>query len=192
VNDSPRKIVRYNMRTMGGTRVDRAASATDQRAVFAALADRQLDAAYRLAGVILGDPFEAQDATHDAVVTAWKQYRSLRDPDRFEAWFSRILVNTCRDRLRRRGRRPSVQLEQAPELRGVADLIGQTEDRLILGRAFETLNPDHRVVIALRFYADLSVDQIAAQLGVPAGTVKSRLHLATRRLHAALGGEENR
>ena len=180
------------MRTMGEIRVEPSSATSDQRAVFAALADRQLDAAYRLAGVILGDPFEAQDATHDAVVTAWKRYRSLRDPDRFEAWFSRILVNTCRDRLRRRRRRPSVQLESAPELRSAGDAIGQAEDRLILDHAFESLSPDHRLVVALRFYGDLSVDQIAEQLGVPAGTVKSRLHLATRRLHAALTGEETR
>ena len=65
----------------------------DQRAAFAELADHHLAGAYRLAGVILGDPVEAQDATHDAVVAAWRRYGSLRDPARFEAWFQRILVN---------------------------------------------------------------------------------------------------
>ena len=64
--------------------VERAAAVNDRRAAFAALADRELDGAYRLAGVILGDAFEAEDATHDAVVTAWQRFTSLRDPDRFE------------------------------------------------------------------------------------------------------------
>ena len=87
------------------SRAERVSASTDRQEAFAALADRHLEAAYRLAGVILGDPFEAEDATHDAVVTSWRGYAKLRDPDRFEAWVQRILVNTCRDRLRRRGRR---------------------------------------------------------------------------------------
>ena len=67
---------------------------------FQALADEHLDAAYRLARIILRDQAEAQDATHDAFVQAWRKWSTLRDPDRFEAWFDRILVNACRDRLR--------------------------------------------------------------------------------------------
>jgi len=168
--------------------VDRAEAGADRRAVFATLADRELGAAYRLAGVILGDAFEAEDATHDAVVTAWRRFGSLRDPDRFEPWFQRILVNTCRDRMRRRRRRPSVDLAQAGELTGGGDAFGAADDRLVLDAAFERLSVDHRLVVVLRFYADLTVDDIADRLGVPAGTVKSRLHAATQRLQAALEG----
>ena len=58
--------------------------------------------------MILGDPVEAEDAVHDAAVVAWRGFAGLRDRDRFEAWFGRILVNGCRDRLRRRRRRPIV------------------------------------------------------------------------------------
>ncbi len=87
-------------------RAERATTLGDRRAAFEALADAELDGAYRLAGVILGDPWQAEDATHDAVVQAWLRYGSLRDPDRFGAWFQRILVNGCRDRLRQRSRRP--------------------------------------------------------------------------------------
>src|SRR4029079_6511112 len=70
----------------------------DRRAAFAALTDQHLDAAYGLSVIILGDRVEAEAATHDAVVTAWKRYGSLRDPARFEPWFERLLVNTCRSR----------------------------------------------------------------------------------------------
>ena len=59
---------------------------------FSRLADRYLDTAYRLAGVILGDPIEAEDAAHDAAVLAWRGFATLRDPDRFEQWFCRIVL----------------------------------------------------------------------------------------------------
>ena len=73
---------------------------TSERArAFLRLADDHLDTAYRLARHILRDPTEAQDATHDAFEQAWRKWSTLRDPARFEHWFDRILVNTCRDRL---------------------------------------------------------------------------------------------
>jgi RNA polymerase sigma-70 factor (ECF subfamily) len=159
----------------------------DQRAAFAELADHDLDRAYRLAGVILGDSFEAEDATHDAVVMAWRHFGSLRDPARFEAWFQRILVNACRDRLRRRRRSPVVEIEATPERPAGGEDFDSVDDRLALDRAFATLNPDQRLAVVLRFYADLTVEEIADRTGVPAGTVKSRLHTATQRLHHALG-----
>lgn len=162
----------------------------DPRAAFAELADHQLAAAYRLAGVILGDAVEAQDATHDAIVVAWRRYDSLQDADRFEAWFQRILVNICRDRLRRRHRRPIVEIDLTQEFAASGDGIAGVDDRLALERAFAQLSPEQRVAVALRFYADLTVDQIADRTRVPVGTVKSRLHAATRRLQAALGVDE--
>ena len=73
-------------------------------AAFRKLADRHLEASYRLACAILGNPAEAQDATHDAFVQAWRHWSTLRDPARFEHWFDKILVNTCRNRLRRASR----------------------------------------------------------------------------------------
>lgn len=166
-------------------------AATDERAVFARLADRELDRAYRLAAVILGDPVEAQDATHDAVVAAWRRFDSLHDPNRFEPWFTRILVNTCRDRLRRRRRQPAVEIDLARDLGGGRDAYADVDDRLALDGAFNSLSPDHRVVVVLRFYADLSVEEIAERIGAPAGTVKSRLHYATRRMHAALANKSD-
>lgn len=166
-------------------RTERAAAIGDRRAAFEALADAELDGAYRLAGVILGDAWLAEDATHDAVVQAWLRYGSLRDPDRFGAWFQRILVNACRDRLRERARRPVGVLSQVQATGG--DETAAVDDRLLLNDAFERLSPDHRVALALRYYADLTVDEIADRVGVPSGTVKSRIHVAVERMRDALG-----
>ncbi len=80
------------------------------RPAFAAFAAARLDESYRLARRILGDDHEAQDATHDAFVAAWRNRRALRHPERVDAWFGRILVNACRERLRRGARRPTVVL----------------------------------------------------------------------------------
>ena len=70
-----------------------------------------------------------------------------------------------------------------------ADSIGQALDRDLISAALSTLRPDDRIVIALRFYRDLTIDDIASQLGIRPGTVKSRLHNALRRLHAILDSE---
>lgn len=148
---------------------------------FRRLADRHLASSYRLARAILGDALEAEDATHDAFVTAWRRWGQLRDPAAFEHWFERILVNTCRDRLRRRTRQRVREVE--PVVAVEDDVARATQDREIIGRALARLDADHRVVVALRFYRDLTVDEIAHRLGIRAGTVKSRLHYALRRLH---------
>jgi RNA polymerase sigma-70 factor (ECF subfamily) len=171
-------------------------TAADRESAFAVLVERRLDASYRLATVILGDPHDAEDAVHDAAVAAWRRWSDLRDVDRFDAWFGRILVNACRDRLRSRRRRPVLELD----LDGAAlhaaiatpDASLPTAHRDALDRAFATLDPDHRIVVALRFYRDLTVDEIAALIGIRPGTVKSRLHHALRRLRAALEAADGR
>jgi RNA polymerase sigma-70 factor (ECF subfamily) len=152
---------------------------------FRELAHEHLDASYRLASVILGNPVDAQDATHDAFVQAWRRWSTLRDPAKFGPWFDRILVNTCRDRLRRTSRWRTEDL--SPDLAAaVGDATNQVIDRDVLGEALAALSPDHRVVVVLRFYRDLTAEDIARLLAIPAGTVHSRLHHALKRLRAAL------
>jgi RNA polymerase sigma-70 factor (ECF subfamily) len=161
--------------------------AEDRRVLaFRRLADEHLDAAYRLARAILRDPNDAQDATHDAFVQAWRKWSTLRDLDRFEPWFDRILVNTCRDRLRRRTRMRATDISVEVAL-GSNDPAAHLVERDAIGAAIATLSPEHRIVVALRYYRDLGIDEIASRLGLPPGTVHSRLHTARARLHAALG-----
>ena len=161
----------------------------DQESVGACI-EAQLDPAFRLATVILGSAMEAEDAVADAALTAWRERRSLRDGDRFEAWFGRILVNGCRDRLRARRRHPVTQLpalgREGDRSDDVADFREAVNARDTMSRAFETLEPDERIVLVLRFWLDLNVEVIADRVGVPAGTIKSRLHHATGRLRSAL------
>jgi len=168
---------------------------TDATEEFGALIERHLDGAYRLATVIIGDAMEAEDAVHDAAIAAWRGWSTLRDPDRFEAWFSRIVVNACRDRLRSRRRRPIVELtpDRIGEAVGLARQNGieSVASRDALARAFAVLDPDERIVIVLRFWRDLTIDGIAERTGTPSGTVKSRLHHALGRLRTALTIAEN-
>jgi RNA polymerase sigma-70 factor (ECF subfamily) len=166
-----------------------AAAAEDRRVAFAQLVDRDLDQAYRLAGIILGNGPDAEDATHDAVVQAWRALGSLRDTSRFEPWFQRILVNVCRDRLRKRRRQPVTELAVAG-LHTTADRFRDVDDRLALDRAFAELSPDQAITVVLRFHMDLPLDDVAARMGVPVGTVKSRLNAALGRLERGLTGAE--
>ena len=161
----------------------------DRAAAFSELAAHHLTDSYRLAALILGDRADAEDATHDAFVAAWKSWGSLREPARFEAWFGRILVNVCRDRLRRSRRHAvtdlSDELLAAP---AVGDIATAAAERDAVGCGLARLDPDQRIVLVLRYYRDLPVDEIAARMGIPAGTVKSRLHYALRDLGVALDG----
>lgn len=144
---------------------------------FALLVGRGLDRAYRLAGLILGHAADAEDVTHDAAVRAWQSAGSLRDPAAFEAWFDRILVNACRDRIRRNRRVRFVALD-AHDDRPTADpiqaLIDRDEALSVIGR----LDTDERTVVVLHYWADLPLSEVAARLGWPVGTVKTRLHRA--------------
>jgi len=166
------------------------AAPVDRAAAFGRLLDRGLDGHYRLAAVILGDPNEAEDAVHDAALVAWRRFGGLREPERFDAWFGRILVNGCRDRLRARRRRPVIRalpgLGDLDRGLAIADETVAVADRDALARAFAALEPDQVVVIVLRFYRDLPVADIADRLQIPEGTVKSRLHHAMRRLRRAI------
>ena len=155
---------------------------TGRAAAFARLADGHLDASYRLARAILRDPSEAQDATHDAMLQAWRKWSTLRNESLFAQWFDRILVNTCRNRLQRSSRWEASDISGEVAI-AAGDPYGQADDRDLLGRAISTLSPDHQVVVALRYFRDLQVEQIATRLGIPAGTVQSRLHYALKHLH---------
>ena len=166
-----------------------AAAEPDRRVAFARLVDRDLDRAYRIAGVILGNAQDAEDAAHDAIVQAWRSFGALRDTSRFDAWLQRILVNVCRDRLRKRRRSPVTELEMAG-MRSAADRFAGVDDRLALDRAFARLSPDQAITVVLRFHVDLTLDEVALRMGVPVGTVKSRLHAALATLGVALTGLE--
>lgn len=168
---------------------------TDRAAAFRVLMDRTLDDAYRRAAVLLANRIEAEDAVHDAAERAWKQWGSLRDPSLFEAWFGRILLNVCRDRLRRRRRVALVEVHE--DAAAVADsaastALGRIDDRSRILDALADLSADERIAIVLRYESDMTVPAIAGLVGAPEGTIKARLHHGLRRLRARLGEEDDR
>jgi RNA polymerase sigma-70 factor (ECF subfamily) len=163
----------------------RAGAAAD----YVRAARAQVDAAYRLAGYLLGNPAEAEDAVQDALVKAWRSWPTLRDPQSFGPWFDRIVVNVCRDRMRRHRTLRMVELDAASEVES-SDVFGSMLAGDEVVAAVARLSPDHQVVIALRYWRDLSLEQLADTLGLPLGTVKSRLHYALRALRAELEGKE--
>jgi len=156
---------------------------------FALLDDARLLQSYRLATMILRDRDEAEDATQEAIVRAWSSWGMLRDWSRFDAWFDRILVNICRNRMRHTRTIHVVALDAVHDLQ-TADSHGATIARLVLEPAFARLSPDQRIVVVLRFWRDLPVAEIAERLGIPAGTAKSRLHYALKALREAVESSE--
>ena len=163
--------------------LDMALDARDQAddAVRSLLTARAQEA-QRLASWILQDPAAAEDAVQEAALLAWDRRRSLRNLETADAWFNRILVNVCRQELRRRARRPAVT-----EIEPIADGgHGRVPVRDELTRAISTLTPDEQIVVAFRFGRDLTIAQIASEISMADGTVKSRLHYALEHLRAAL------
>jgi len=159
-----------------------------RRSDFLAAARPNLDRAYRLAGLLLADAHEAEDAVQDALVIAWRSFESLRETDKFDAWFDRILVNGCRDRLRRRNVVRFIPMDADMDHAGRDPFQAFIErDALLAGLA--ALTPDERIVLTMRFWADLPLEAIARRLDWPLGTVKSRLHRALERLRRTLDHE---
>ncbi len=147
--------------------------------------DRLFALAYR----ILRDVDRAEDALQDALVIAWRDLRTLRDPDRFDAWMHRVVTNVCISHATRERRR-TVNLRVLP-VEGPAapdDLLG-VGDRDQLERGFRRLTPEERAVLVLHHYAGYTLVEMAEALGQPAGTVRSRLHHAHRAMRAALDAE---
>jgi RNA polymerase sigma-70 factor (ECF subfamily) len=135
---------------------------------------------------ILRDIHLAEDATQQALLTIWRDLPQLRDPARFDAWSYRLLVRACYAEGRRtRDWAPNLHLLPANEP-AVAEGLSVVVDRDQLERGFQRLSIEHRTVVVLHHYADLPLDQVAEILGVPIGTVRSRLFHAMRGLRAAL------
>lgn len=166
-------------------------SAAARETAFRQLAQGLLEDSYKLANVILGRPSESRDAVHDAYIRAWQKWPTLRDQSRFEPWFKRIVVNTCKNRLRDGAKRqgPDIEAHLGPV---APDPAGRSDDRIVVEQALARLRPDDRVVLALRYYRDLKLGDIAELLDIPTGTVKSRLNKAHDRLRRAIDESDER
>jgi RNA polymerase sigma-70 factor (ECF subfamily) len=156
---------------------------------FSELVDLDGDRCYAIAYRILRDVDRAQDAVQQAFLLAWRELPKLRDPERFDVWLHRLLVNACYEEFRRY-RRWSTNVRALPvDGPGGTDATVSIDDRDALERAFRRLSPEHRAVVVLHHHAGYPLASIAEVAGVPLGTVKSRLHYATRILREALAAD---
>jgi RNA polymerase sigma-70 factor (ECF subfamily) len=157
---------------------------------FVAALEGELSMAYRLAGYMLADSAEAQDAVQEASVRAWRGWKDLREREKFHSWFSQILVNVCRTRLSQRSKRRTLDVEdvalESP------DPFRAALARDAVGRALSSLSNELRMVVVLRYWGELSLAETADRLRIPIGTVKSRHHAALqvlrRRIQPVEGG----
>lgn len=147
---------------------------------FAEALATELNGAYRLSGYLLADATEAQDAVQEASLRAWRAWSDLREPDKFHSWFSQILVNVCRTRLRKRSRQRTLDVDEV-DLEG-GDPFRASLARDAIGRALGSLSQELRMVVVLRYWGELSLAEIADRLRIPIGTVKSRHHAALQAL----------
>lgn len=159
---------------------------------FARLVSSLGDRLYSIAFHVLRDVGQAEDATQQALIQIWRELPRLRQVDRFETWAYRIVTREALAEVRRRSRwipGPAMRLLSAEE-RSTPDSSSVLAERDWLLRGLDRLSADHRAVLVLKHYADLADDEIAEALGVPTGTVRSRLHYSMRALRAALDAEE--
>ena len=156
---------------------------------FASLAVAIGDRLHAVSHRILRDTDLAEDATQQALLTIWRDLPQLRDPARFDAWSYRLLVRACyAEGHRTRRWSPNLRLVSADEP-VTTDGLSSVVDRDQLERGFRRLSIEHRAVVVLHHYLDMPLDGVAETLGIPIGTVRSRLLHAMRGLRAALDAD---
>lgn len=162
------------------------------RDAFHHLVERYKDTMYGTAVLMLGNRASADDQVQEAFLSAWRGIGKFRTGRPFKPWLVRILVNGIMSQRRRRAV-PTAPLDEADRADDSADVVESVEARMkrrMVRRALGGLAPEHREVIVLRYFADLTVPQVALSAGIREGTAKSRLHRALGRLREELGQME--
>lgn len=178
-------MARQSGATMQGGDLVRRAQCGEHEA-FDMLAAAAYDRLFAVADRILRDTEHSRDADQPALMRAWQDVRGLRDPDRWDAWLHRLLINACYDRARRRRSRPTEVHLQPLERAAFGDAVADVADCDQLERGFRRLPVEQRAVLILHHNLGLRLPEIAVTLGVPEGKVRSRLHYATLAMRAAL------
>jgi RNA polymerase sigma-70 factor (ECF subfamily) len=169
-------------------------------AAFETLVDTRIDRCYRLAWSILSNDADAADATQEALVSAWRQLPRLRDSSAFDGWLNRIVANAAMMARRHRVRLREVSVataypgDHSPRPEPSPDLHARTAmdefvDNDAIGRAFDRLRPQDRMILVLHHLEERPVAEIARSLGIPLGTAKWRLHAARGALERAMEAE---
>lgn len=160
---------------------------------FEVLVQRHANRVYNLCLRILGDPEEAADASQDAFLAALRKLNTFRGDAAFTTWLHRVTVNACYDSLRRKRRRPMLQIvrdedDERPEPSlPTPDHADEVVFSIDVERALRAVPEEFRVVLVLADVQDLPYDEIASMLDIPLGTVKSRVFRGRAALARALG-----
>jgi RNA polymerase sigma-70 factor (ECF subfamily) len=157
------------------------------KSAFEPLVERYHRPLYRVAARLLGDRDEARDVTQTAFLKAYQALATCDRQRRFFSWIYRIVINECLNTLR--ARRPTQGLHDGMAAASEADPVAVGETRQRVRKALLRLPAEQRDVIVLRHFAELRYEQIAAALGIPEKTVKSRLFSARQRLCELLAAE---
>lgn len=161
------------------------------QAAFGDLVARYQAVACRVAYVITHSATEAEDAAQDAFVKAYYALDRFREGAPFRPWLLRIVANEAKNRRMAAARRPTLDLDAAADRASSETALSPEEVAVAAERrerllsALDRLREDDRLVLAYRYFLDLSEAEIAAALGVPRGTVKSRSSRAMKRLREA-------
>ena len=159
------------------------------REAFDVVMLESVDRLYAIARLTAQDADIAEDAVQEALLKCWRDLPTLRDVHSFEAWLHRLLLNSVAEEFRKRRRlRANVTLLRLEP--STDDASADLADRDELQRAFGLLSMEHRVALVLHHYLGMSTEEAARTLGIPAGTVKSRLHYALEAMRAALESGE--
>ena len=167
------------------------AAVRGDRGAFERLVEPYLSVALGAARLITGNESDAGDAVQDALLASWQSLDGLRNPEVFAAWFRKIVIRSSTRCVRRRRHLVEIDLE-SPDTTGAADSVEREFDRRQMARAFARLDPKDRVLLTLHHYWQLPVSESALLLGLPEGTVRSRVHHALKRLRAGFEAEERR
>jgi RNA polymerase sigma-70 factor (ECF subfamily) len=159
---------------------------------FGTLVERHERRMYNLALRMTGREEDARDATQEAFLTALRKLSSFRGEAAFTTWMHRVTVNACYDLLRKRRRAPLLdrgqdERERGPEPPPAPDHAESSDLSIDVQRALLEVPEDFRTVMILHDVQDLPYEQVAAIVGVPVGTVKSRLHRGRVALARAMG-----
>jgi RNA polymerase sigma-70 factor (ECF subfamily) len=174
-------------------------SISGDREAFGVIVKEYAHRAYITALVLLGDPDDAMDASQEAFARALRQIKRFDTNHRFFPWFHKLLRNLCLNLLRSRNRRMchtaplddmiSVLPDKSPDAR---QQLAHKETREQLWRAIEELSPEHKEIVTLKYFHELSYKEIAETLDIPIGTVMSRLYHARMGLKRLLSADENK
>lgn len=135
---------------------------------------------YRVAWSYLGNNQDVEDAVQDAIVKAWEKQGSLRRQEQFKPWLTRILVNQCKNVLRKRREWSFFPLEEDTAS------VESPEDSVPLYEALQRLKPEQRIVMTLYYVDGYTMQEMADTLSIPLGTIKTRLHSARKQLKQIL------